>query len=283
MRLSRSIIPVLCLVTGIPCVPVNAAAHEFWISPSTYRAAAGDTVALRVAVGTGFRGEMKPWATPRAVRFRMQGARTVDLAPAAMNGDLVWARFVAADGGGALIAYQSNYVPIELPSAEFDAYLKLEGLDGPRAERSRRGAASGIGRERYARCPKCWIAGERADRACAPAGLPLEIVPLADPTTANPLRVRVLFRGRPLAGVRVRAWNRPLAGDAAPLDPTRRDSIGVSLETRTAADGTATLDLVKTGEWMLGAVHMVPSEVPAEADWQSLWASFTFARPPRPR
>jgi len=32
------------------------------------------------------------------------------------------------------------------------------------------------------------------------------------------------------------------------------------------------------GEWLLSVVQMVPSAAPAEADWESTWASLTFER-----
>jgi uncharacterized GH25 family protein len=258
--------------------PLESLAHEYWLAPSRYAAAARDTVALAVFVGTGFRGEKKPYATPRTVRFTMNAAKTIDLRPATMNGDLTFARFIAADDGGELIAYESNFVPIELPPSDFDAYLKLEGLDEPLRARAQQGAGVGPGRERYARCAKTWIAGRDPSRVLKPVGMPIEIVPLADPATASPLRVRVLYQGHPLAGALVRAWNQPLGLGMGPRDAAARDSVGPALEGRTGRDGTVALPLSRAGEWLLNAVHMVPSEDREAADWQSLWASLTFAR-----
>jgi uncharacterized GH25 family protein len=261
-----------CTVAGV------ARAHEFWLSPSRYEAAAGDTVALGVLVGTGFQGEEKPWAAPRAVRFTLRGERVLDLRGGAINGDLTWARVTMTDGGGALCAFQSNWADITLPASEFDEYLALEGLSGPLAARRALGERAGPGRERYARCPKSWIEGSSADRATHVEDLPLEIVPLEDPSGARSLRVRVLDHGRPLAGALVRAWNRPLAHGSTPVTAAARDSLGPAAEVRTGADGTATLDVSHPGEWLLACVHMVASEDRAEADWQSLWASLTFAK-----
>jgi hypothetical protein len=254
-----------------------ALAHEFWLSPSTYRPAAGDLVSVSMVVGTGFRGEVKPYATPRTVRFVLRGARENDMSALSTNGDPVSARFKVASGDGQLLAYESNFASIELPAHDFDAYLKLEGLDAPLAARARLGAAEGPGRERYARCPKSWIGTGETSRATAPVGLTMEIVPLADPTAAASLPVRVLFHGQPLAGALVRAWNRPLAG-VGPADPASRDSLGPVIQARTDAQGEARLSATHAGEWMVSAVHMEPSSDPAAADWQSWWASLTFAR-----
>lgn len=257
-----------------------ALAHEYWLAPDRYRAGGRDTLAVAAYAGTGFRGERKPYPAPRVLRFTLTGPQSLDLRPAALNGDLTFAHFLAPDDRGMLVAFASDYTPIELPAAEFDRYLKDQGLDGPLAARSRLGAAAGPGRERYGRCAKTWIAGARSDvrRITEPIGLPLEVVPLGDPAAAGPLAVRVLDHGRPLAGALVRAWRQPLAPGVIPSDAAHRDSVGFVAEARTNARGEARVTLRGAGEWLVSTVHMVPSEDHATADWQSLWASLTFAR-----
>jgi hypothetical protein len=207
----------------------------------------------------------------------LRGARENDLSALPTNGDPVSARFKVANGDGQLLAYESNFASIELPSRDFDAYLKVEGLDAPLAARERLGGAEPSGRERYARCPKAWIGSGQGSRATAPVGLTMEIVPLSDPTVGSSLPVRVLFRGQPLAGALVRAWNRPLVG-GGPADPAARDSLGPVVEVRTDSRGEARVAASRAGEWMVSAVHMEPSSDPAAADWQSWWASLTFGR-----
>ena len=260
---------LLVIATSLAALATPARAHEFWLSPSSYRPAAGESVSIAMFVGTGFRGEVKPYAVPRSLRFVLRGPRESDLRGLATNGDPVAARFRTGDATGQLVAYESNFASIELPAAEFDRYLELEGLTGPLA--ARRGATQ-PGRERYARCSKTWIGVGLAERAARPVGLTLEIVPLADPATSARLPVRVLLRGKPLAGALVRAWNRPIAA---------RDSVGPAFEGRTNARGEATLDTGRGGEWLVNAVHMEPSTDAQAADWQSFWASLTFARDAR--
>src|SRR5262252_417032 len=104
-------------------LPHAAAAHEFWIAPSRYEAVPGATVELSVAAGTGFRGERKPWSPEHAVRFTLRTARTIDLTRAASPGDMVWTRFAPSDDGGAMVAFESDFLPIELPAADFEYYL----------------------------------------------------------------------------------------------------------------------------------------------------------------
>jgi hypothetical protein len=214
-------------------------------------------------------------------------ARTLDLTPAAMNGEIPWATFVMPDDQGAVIAYQSNFADIELPAAEFDAYLELEGLDGPRAARKKMGEKAGPGRERYARCPKAWIAGPApgiaAARLLAPIGLPIEIVPLADPAAVATLPVRVLWHGKPLQGALVRAWNTTLGEGWAPRGWATRDSVGPAISVRTDTHGEARVAIGSPGEWLITSENMVPCSDRSEADWESWWASLTLARGPERR
>ena len=265
------------LLAGVASA-VPASAHEYWLAPSAYRAHAGDTVRVAAWVGTGFRGELKPYAPTRAVSLVARQAVSEDLRPTSVNGDDVFGRFVLRDAGGAVVAYESNFVPIELDAIAFDQYLELEGLDGPLAYRERLGPREGPGRERYARCPKTWIAGSDPKRLMAPIGLTIELVPLADPTRPGPVSLLLLYRGKPLAGALVRAWRQPLAKDGAPFDGATRDSVGPAAQERTDKDGVATFALDQAGEWMVSAVHMVPCPDHSAADWQSMWASLTFAR-----
>jgi uncharacterized GH25 family protein len=265
----------LLLLAGL--VPATALAHEFWLAPSSYVAAPGRPIRIAAFAGTGFRGEAKPWATPRAVRFVARTARDLDLTSIAENGSLDWAAFSPSDAGGALLAYESNFAFIELPANQFDAYLESEGLDQPLAAR-RHDHDSAPGRERYRRCPKAWLAGADESRATRPVGLPLEIVPLSAPGESPALRVHVLWGGKPLANSLVKAWRAPIGADGALSDPASRDSCAVLWQQRTDARGEVVVPVAAAGEWLVATVHMEPSRDRAAADWESTWASLTFER-----
>ena len=179
------------------CEAVPALAHQYWLAPSRYDVRPQQPVEIGAFAGTGFRGEPKPWSPARCVRFVARTSRVIDLSRAASPGETLWARFAPADSGGALLAYESDFTPIELASDLFDAYLAEEGLAGPLA--ARRHANTHVpGRERYRRCAKSWLAGRDLARASTPLGLPLEIVPLELPGSSATLRVRVLLNGSPI-------------------------------------------------------------------------------------
>jgi uncharacterized GH25 family protein len=90
-----------------------------------------------------------------------------------------------------------------------------------------------------------------------------------DPYSLRPgaeLPVRLLFDGAPLAGA--------LVVGLAAAAPGERQAV------RTDAGGRARLRLGRAGPWLLKAVHMVRAgDGAADADWESYWASTTFAVP----
>jgi uncharacterized GH25 family protein len=268
----------LCALLS-PNLVATAGAHELWLSPSSYAPAMGTPISISANVGTGFRGDPKPYAAPRALRWELRTSRVTDLKPLAAHGDLVWARFAPPDLGGCLLDYESGFTDLELPGADFERYLATEGLDAPLAARHRAHQEALPGRERYARCAKTWIAGGDSSRAVKPVGLTLEVVPLGSLERSGRLPVRVLFHGRPLSGALVRAWKQPVGAGAVPRDAAVRDSVPPVFAARTDRSGLVSID-VSPGEWLVGAVHMLPSEDKREADWQSWWASLTFAPAP---
>ena len=259
-------------------VPVASPAHEYWLAPSTYRAAPGASIEVRAFAGTGFRGTPNPFAAPRTVRLIVRTDRKRDVAGLAVNGDPRLARFVLADGKGASVAFESGFTAIELSGPDFDRYLAAEGLDAPLAARRRAGANLRSARERYRRCAKTWISGSDLRRSLDPFGLPLEIVPLSDPTRGSPLAVRLVEGGRPLAGALVRAWRAGLAPGAGGFAASARDSSGPVAQARSDRRGIAVLAIRGAGEWLVSAVHMKPSRDRTQAEWESTWASLTFAR-----
>jgi hypothetical protein len=278
-RTLARLLPVLLLTA---CAAAPAAAHQYWLAPDRYDARPLQPVAVAAFAGTGFRGEAKPWSPGHCVRFVARTSRVLDLSRAGVPGETTWARFAPADDGGALLAYESDWTPIALAPELFEAYLADEGLSGPLAAR-RHAGTHGPGRERYRRCAKAWLSGRDPARATTPLGLPLEIVPLALPGGDATLRVRVLWHGEPLAGVRLKAWRSPLADGGSPLAAAGRDSAGVSFESATDARGEVSVPCAAPGEWLLSAVAMQPCGDTEVADWESTWASLTFARLPEPR
>ena len=253
-----------------------AAAHEFWLQPSIAKGPAGTPWTVAGFVGTGFHGEARPYNAARAVRFELRGGPkggggpVTDLRPRGNEGESPWYAGTLEGKAGALIVYETNFATIEMPGTEFDAYLKLEGLEHVRTARAAAIATLAPGRERYRRACKAWIAGTESsrDRATEAAGLPLEIVPDQVPGSLPRFAFRVFYQDKPLANALVRAWHHP------PGSPG--DSVGISAEVRTDEKGRAAIPLTGPGTWLVSTVHMVKSADREMADWESTWASYTF-------
>jgi len=246
------------------------AAHDFWIEPGSFAPAIGDRIALHLRVGEGFAGEPVPRNPQRIERFAAIGPGGAEI-PAAGEPGADPAGSLQLTGPGLHIAvYRSTPAFIELEAAKFEEYLRQEGLEPVLDERRRRGEQSAPGRELYSRSVKALLSVGGTGGLDRALGLPLELVAESDPQTlaaAGELAVRLLFRGAPLAGAQVVAL--PKQGAAR------------QVVRRTDAEGRVAFPLAVPGPWLIKAVHMVRLESDPRAQWESVWASLTFAGPNR--
>ena len=262
-----------------------AAAHEVWLESPRFRLQPGATVHVRAFVGQNFRGE--PWSNKaakiqRLVRYGPSAADSTNLTPQnASETDTFRTAFTFARPGTHVVLLQSTNSFIELPAKEFTAYLREEGLDYALKLRQENDQTAQPGRETYRRCAKALVqVGEAAatppatDSACRRVyGLPLEIVPEQNPyrlAADKALTVRVMRHGKPAVGAAVQVWQRQPGG----LPTTH-------YTTRANQNGRVLLRLSGPGPYLLAAVDMsvAPAKLRDRADWQSTWASLTFAGP----
>jgi uncharacterized GH25 family protein len=272
--------PALGTLLGIAAVVAcagAASAHDFWIEPSSFEPAPRAMVSFRLAVGRQWQGEVFPRSAQRIVRFTVSGPDGERSVPGAEGSDPAGA-LVAGGPGIYVVAYQSNNSELALAPERFAESLRLEGLEWVLDERRRRGEEGQESREAFARCAKSLLRvpggdGRREGYDHA-FGLPLELVPERDPSALAPgesLPLRLLYRGRPLAGVLIVASPRTHPGN--------------EVRARSDRQGRVTLRLPTAGAWLVKAVHMVRLEgteaLWQHADWQSWWASLTFELPAR--
>ena len=263
-----------------------ALAHEFWLEAPRFRLQPGETVNVHTFIGADFKGE--PWTTKaakihRLLRYGPTPADTANLTPRNFTeADTFRTGFTFAQPGTHVVLLQSTSSFIELPAAQFTAYLREEGLDYALKLRQENEETAKPGREAYSRCAKTLLqVGDpalvplAADSACRHAyGLPLELVPEQNPyrlAADKALTVRVLRGGRPAFGAAVQVWQRQPGG----LPTTH-------YATRANQSGRILLRLSGPGPYLLATVDMRPAPacLRARADWQSTWASLTFAGPP---
>ncbi|HEX5761446.1 MAG TPA: DUF4198 domain-containing protein [Thermoanaerobaculia bacterium] len=244
-----------------------AAAHDFWIEPSTFRPAPGERFSVRLRVGDAFPGEPVPRRPERIERFALVGPAGEGEVPGLPEMDPAGLA-VAAEPGLHLLVYDSNHARLTLAGDKFERHLAEQGLERVSALRKERGQSAQAATEIYSRCAKALVQvgerqpGQRGHERVL--GLPLELVPEADPYAlgGGPLPLRLLYQGKPLAGALVEA-----------RAPDRAEKVSG----RTDTDGRVLLSLPGPGFWLVKAVHMVAAPAGGDADWESFWASLTFA------
>ncbi len=247
-------------------VPGGTWAHDFWLEPSTYHPQPGAVVKVRLWVGQNFVGDPLPRQSSMIEQFFVRQAGADEPIGGANN--IEPAGFFLANGNAtAVIGYRSVGSNIELPPEKFEDYLRQYGLNAIVSERARRGERTRPGREQFHRYAKVLLTGAGPSAAATqPLGFAYEIVPGDDPTRAGgPLRARVFYDGKPLAGALVEAlW---------------RDDPKIRLSARSGTDGAFSFELPRPGVWLIKSVHMVRAGFFAKEDWDSLWASLTFEVP----
>jgi uncharacterized GH25 family protein len=254
----------LWLLSAAVCAP--ALAHDFWIEPESFRPQQGARVALRLYVGQDFKGDTNPYIPElieRYVAVSDRGERRI----AGVAGDDPAGAFIPDAPGVTVIGYHSAKYPLRFDSlAAFEQYLTQEGLEQHLTLARKRHAVKDLVFENYTRSAKSLVLTAPADGRLSDRtlGLPLELIAEAFPETraGGALRVRLLFRGKPLEGALLVASNKQ--------GPQHK------LRARSDKDGRVEFTLPRPGVWLLTSVHMLPAPLLSRADWESTWASLTF-------
>lgn len=170
----------------------------------------------------------------------------------------------------ALVEMTVNPMFIRLAAKDFNGYITGEGFQAVIAARQQKGETEGEGRELYSRYTKLLLPGGKD--ATEAVGHVLEIVAEKSPDqvkAGESLPVRVMFRGKPLAGVRVSAVyaGAKLEGHSYPVNA------------ETDKDGRALLKIDRAGLWYARLIHMVPAENDPDVDWRSFFTTMTFEVP----
>ncbi len=253
---------VLLLLTAL-----TAQAHDFWIEPIKFRVMPGEKIPLQLMVGQEFNGNSTLYNPDMFERY-VSVSRRGETPVAGTVGDDPAGSVTIAALGLTVIGYYSKKFDLRFDAwPAFEQYLIKEGLE--RNLELARQRTHGAILEIYARCAKSLLAapGAEADRADHVFGFPLELVSETNPYRERDLRLQLLYRGQPLAGALVIAFNK-----AEPL---------TKLKARTDKNGRVAFNLSRAGVWLVTSVHMTPLPWYVRADWESYWASLTFELPRR--
>jgi hypothetical protein len=255
---------------GLLLASSPARAHDLWLVPEPE--APGPARRVLVTQGMDFGksdGAIEVRRLERPEVWSPKGVRA-ELRPGRPRGQAAVMLYDAAEPGVWVLGAETTPKKIELAAADFNHYLVADGM--PHVFRER-WAAKELDRsavEQYGKSVKALLrvpGGPSAgwDRVL---GHRLELVPLDDPfgtPIGRTLRVRVLFRGAPLAGARV-GWQFPSDGD----EPNGH--------ARTGADGVVHVPISRSGPMSLRLTHMTRPRA-EDHEWASWWTTLSFHVP----
>ena len=157
---------------------------------------------------------------------------------------------------------------IALKAADFNEYLREDGLPDTLEERRKTGELEKDAKERYAKHVKAilQVGKKQTDDYKTVLGYPVELVPQQNPyklRKGDTIEILCLKDGKPLAGQVV------LAG--------REESgkLRASPELRSDANGIVKLKLDGSGKWYVKFINMVKLDDPT-LNYESKWTTLTF-------
>ena len=316
---ARSTALAAATLVGVAATAHVAVAHDFWLVPNAFVVTPGSALEVRGQTSSAFPTSESAVTVDRVAEARLLGAASeVPLRDLGVAGTSLRLRHRPATAGQYVVAVALKPRSVRESAAGFRQYLELEGAPEAlqRYEREGRLPTTDSITRRYAKYAKTLVeVGQSGPRAFSrTTGQPVEFVPLTDPSASrsgDTLAVRLLFRGRPLAGARVRAGaatpdaERALtraapsargttapggasggaAGAAATSASAARAAEARSAEVavvdaQTDAEGVVRVPLAAAGLWNVRTIQIVPADPGSGADWDVHWATLVFRAAP---
>ncbi|MDB4881108.1 MAG: hypothetical protein JWL60_2554 [Gemmatimonadetes bacterium] len=275
--------PVIAAASATVLLVASAAAHDLFLRPRDFFATPGRTVDVRVLNGTFTTSEAT--VTPDRVRdltvASPRGLRHPDRADWSASGKESGWRVLVDGPGTHLLGASLHERTIRLSGTSFTGYLREEALDDVIDARRRERQSADSVHERYGKHVKALVragtassipaSGDTAFRAVL--GYPAELVPLDDPYRVpfrGTMRIRALVDGQATANLSVLVGGRTPSGARLPRRVLRSD-----------ASGLVRVRLDQRGTWYVKFIEMrrVPASARDSVDYESRWATLTFARP----
>lgn len=263
---------MLIVGLGVLLAAGSLAGHDTWLVPARYRVTAGEPMIVAFNTSMEFPTSDGAAAPDRITRFDIW---TSDGVTKPVTGYRVEGMSLVVEvtpgSGMTVIATATKHRLIEIEGPDFTEYITEEGLEYVVKARADAGQSDALGRERYSKVAKTVLCEEGSQpgpwKPGFAFGLDVEIVPLRDPCQAKAgeeFSVRVLFEGKPLEGVVVATGTEGTHGHE------------YASQTRTDANGEATVTFPTAGAWFVRTLHMIPNRDFDDADWQSWFSTLTL-------
>jgi uncharacterized GH25 family protein len=199
------------------------------------------------------------------------GVAQLDTAAWVPAGDTTILTLRTGDAGTYVVGASLRPRELRLEAKDFNTYLATDGVPDVLEARRRSGELDRPARERYHKHVKAvlQVGARRSDGVDRALGYPAELVPLDNPYALRrgaSLRVRALVDGKPVGNQYVISGGRTAGGSRIAQRALRTD-----------ADGVARVRLRSAGVWYIKFIHMVRAAGDTTIDYESKWATLTFA------
>ena len=248
----------------------SLSAHDMFLKLDNYFPTRGDTIRVPLLNGTFTKSENGiGWERVREyVVVAPNGVSHPDPREWSIVRDTTRFELPLKTEGTWVVGVATKPNVIALKGADFNAYLKEEGITDILALRKKHGQLDKSVRERYAKNVKAvfQVGDERTAQVSTALGFPAEIVPLDNPYVgqrSGTLRMRCDVDGKPVAGLTV------LVGSQKGHDKPKERSLV------TDAHGVITIRINRSGRWYVKFVRMAPV-AGGDVDYESKWATLTF-------
>lgn len=261
------------ITVGLLAAFAVASAHDMFLKPEHFILKAGDKVLVRLLNGT-FTHSANSIARTRLVEVAIHspaGKALVDTTRWITVGDT--SSFLATVGADGTYLFAASTKPslIELDAKDFNAYLKEDGLPDPLEDRRKNGELGKDARERYSKHVKALVqvGTTKTGQYATALGYPAEVIPQTNPydlKVGQALKVKLVVDGKPVAN------QYTLFGGTSPSG-----SKIAEVSTRSDAAGIATIPVSGPGVWYIKFIKMAKLTGDPAADYESKWATLTFA------
>jgi uncharacterized GH25 family protein len=248
-------------------------AHDFFFRPDTFFVSPGATLVLRALNGTFSKSENS------ITRDRLQdlsvvssrGRDHLDTTAWSAKGDTSNLTVRTGASGTYVVGASLRARQITLGAKDFNAYLAEDGIPDVLAMRKKSGALNRNATERYSKHIKAivQVGDRRTGDYSVVLGYPAELVPLDNPYLLRPgsmLKVRAMVDGHAAPNQLIVSGGRKPSGARLAESKIRADAAGV-----------ARIRLTGPGEWYVKFISMVPFKGTEPIDYESKWATLTFA------
>ncbi len=249
-------------------------AHDIWVTAKNgHRYTPGQVMTFIATVGSAF-------PVPEITIPLKRIGRSMIYFPDGTSEKLLWepsnkmivASMALKEPGHTLIFYEQKPNIITIPAKDFHKYLREEGLTRILEWRKEHNKLKEDASEKYTRyIYGIFHGGDRAedgkDVQADAFQASLVLQPLEWPCTREEVRVKVVWKGRPLL------YQPVLYGQKH----------GQFIKTKTDGQGVAVLHLKQKGLWLVKTIHMEAYTMPRkemgkEYSYESFWAMLTFER-----